>query len=158
MLPCVKWLQRGGIQSSMHSEARKNIISPVSSWSAPVSPLCGTCLKILQKEAPRRHPNQTPGPPHLTDCFSYREAVTQIPSSPQMTQHFTLTLRLCLSILQSQPFQPLVSRIVFWSWFSLYTIGGGWNIQTSKLTTFPSPALTKATPSLLPPATPYVDC
>jgi len=50
------------------------IIPPASSGSAPGSPSSRTCLKNLQREATRRHPNQMPKPPQLT-LFRCRGAV-----------------------------------------------------------------------------------
>ncbi|XP_049457572.1 uncharacterized protein LOC125904284 isoform X3 [Epinephelus fuscoguttatus] len=42
------------------------VIPPVCSGSAPGPRTSGTCLKHLQREAPRRHPDQMPKPPQLT--------------------------------------------------------------------------------------------
>jgi len=72
------------------------IIPPAGSGSAPRSPPSRTCPEYLEGEAPGRHPNQMPKPPHLTP-FDAGEQRLYSKLPPEL---LTLSLRLSRATLQ----------------------------------------------------------
>lgn len=105
------------------------IIPPACSGSTPGSPISLTCPENLQKEVPRRHPDQMDKPSQLS-LFDIKGAATVLWASFWMSELLTLFLRL-------RPSQPMVGNhlgcLCPWShsfghYPKLVTIDEGWNV------------------------------